>query len=399
MKPLTALAVLALIFTSQASAKDKRQDAIKNAIDDVRAVQQGAKEKEEDDANAKREAANTQRYWLRYTNRRFDDRAARFLLSPFGVAEAPAPDGVLLPAYHDLADCERDREIREKVDPPDGPISNWTCVPISITFKTYNAGRAVNARQQKHPHHRHQQQPPEQEQEPYLLYENYLRRPTGGNAIRAPHFLTNFSTTAPYTAAPYYTRLRFFGGTTSGITIIRTVRQPEELRFPKSYKGPCCGAGAKAYDEHGREVYCPPCVAWHAGGVPIDKFASILQPELLDKSPPCPIDGRCAIFVPSKYGNFEPVTYWGPPSRRTRHLTVAVGRPASCKQLPTQLEIPMCDGFFGNCKFQYDQSRERPYQMQRLVIEPTQTPGCRYCLIDRHVPPVDPSAPDPPPCQ
>jgi len=120
MKPITALAVLALIFACQASA----------------IAQQGAKE--EDDANAKQEAANTQRYWLRYINRRFGDRAApRFLISPLGVAEAPAPDGVLLPAYHDLADCERDREIRDKLDPPDGPISNRACVPVSITFKTY----------------------------------------------------------------------------------------------------------------------------------------------------------------------------------------------------------------------------------------------------------------------
>jgi len=92
MKPITVLAVLALIFACPASAKDKRQGAIKDAID-VRAAQQGAKE--EDDSNAKQEAANTQRYWLRYINRRFNDRAARFLISPLGVAEAPAPDGVL----------------------------------------------------------------------------------------------------------------------------------------------------------------------------------------------------------------------------------------------------------------------------------------------------------------
>jgi hypothetical protein len=222
MKPITALAVLALIFAYQASAKDKRQDA----IGDVRAAQQDAKEKEEDDANAKREAANTQRYWLRYTNRRVDwrdseeivRRVARFLISPFGVAEAPAPDGVLRPAYHDLADCERERKIREKAEPP--APSNWTCVPISITFKTYNAGGADPRHEQQQPQQKQEQ---EQEQEPYLLlYGNYLRRATGGNAILVPHFLINFST-----IAPYYNRLRFLEVTTSGITIIRTVRRPD----------------------------------------------------------------------------------------------------------------------------------------------------------------------------
>jgi hypothetical protein len=225
MKPITALAVLALIFAHQASAKDKRQDA----IGDVRAAQQDAKQKEEDDANAKREAVNTQRYWLRYANRRVDwrdseevvRRVARFLISPFGVAEAPAPDGVLRPAYHDLADCEREREIREKAEPP--APSNWTCVPISITFKTDTAGGAINAEQQTYPRPRNQQQQPQQEQEPYvLLYGNYLQRPTGGSAILAPHFLINFST-----IAPYYNRIRFFEVTTSGITIIRTVRRPD----------------------------------------------------------------------------------------------------------------------------------------------------------------------------
>src|SRR5262249_24405006 len=231
MKPITALAVLALIFAYQASAKDKRQDA----IGDVRAAQQDAKEKAEDDANAKREAANTQRYWLRYTNRRVDwrdseeivRRVARFLISPFGVAEAPAPDGVLRPAYHDLAECERERKIREKAEPR--APSNWTCVPISITFKTDTAGGAINAEQQKYPHPRNQQQQPQQEQEqkqgqePYvLLYGNYLQRPTGGPASLAPHFLINFST-----IAPYYNRIRFLEVTTSGITIIRTVRRPD----------------------------------------------------------------------------------------------------------------------------------------------------------------------------
>jgi hypothetical protein len=62
MKPITAIAFLALIFACEASAKDKRQGAIKDAID-VQAAQQGAKE--EDDPNAKQEAANAQRYWLR----------------------------------------------------------------------------------------------------------------------------------------------------------------------------------------------------------------------------------------------------------------------------------------------------------------------------------------------
>jgi hypothetical protein len=196
-----------------------------------------------------------------------------------------------------------------------------------------------------------------------------------------------------YTPAQYYTSLGFGKRTTPGITITRTVRQPEELRFPESYKGPCCGADAKAYDEHGRQVYCPPCVAWHGGRVPIDKFASILQPGLFDESPPCSIGERCAIRVPSKYGTPEPVTYWGDPRRRTSHDTVTVGRPAPCK---VQLEIPMCDRFFGNCKFQYDQSLELQSRLPPIVPIPVYPRGI---LIDRHVPPVDPSAPDPPPCQ
>ena len=227
MKPITALAVLALIFC-QASA----------------IAQQGAKG--EDDANAKREAANTQRYWLRYVNRlhrRFDD--SRFLVAPSGLAEAPAPDGLLVPPYHDLADCERDLKIREKIDPPDGPISNWTCVPISITFKTYNSGRAANVRQQN----RHQQQP-QQQPEPYGLYGAYLW--TG--SIRAPSFLSFFTTTAPFHntllqlyEAPVASQSNARERTTSGITILRTMRfMPEVLRFPESYNGECCWKGYDA---------------------------------------------------------------------------------------------------------------------------------------------------------
>jgi hypothetical protein len=181
-----------------------------------------------------------------------------------------------------------------------------------------------------------------------------------------------------YTPARYYTSLGFGKRTTSGIAVKAKRKQQVS---PDQYT-PIVRQPEVVWD-------CDPIHRHQMRNcrrVPIDKFVSILHPGLLDESPPCPIGERCAIRVQSEYGTPEPVTYWGDPRRRTSQNTVTVGRPAPCK---VQLEIPVCDRFFGNCKFQYDQSLE----LQFSGVYPIGT------LIDRHVPPVDPSAPDPPPCQ